>query len=681
MLLLFGSTVLFYLVGKFNMLRAFLFFVFLAFSLATNPSFAQTQSYTSAREIPMEVFAQLPKLEDVSISPNGRYLAIVYPVQGEAKFVIFDLAKENAGSPQIIDTGKAEVNWIKWLSNDRLLLNYGFYAHLNKKDRVFQTRLMAFNRDGSGAIQLITPEQLGRFAGSSYNLRGLSFYLEMDRILSYLPDDPDHILIQLNFIWGPDAGVYKINVNNGQMEQITEPENTTFYWEADHKGKLRLGYGFRNRHYFVQTRVGNSSKWKVFEDHDLFRDSDLEPIAFGFDDKTMIVRSNHETDTYALYKFDLETATLGEKIYENPDYDTDDLITSEANGEILAATYTEDYQEYYFFNEDYKKMLEGIKAALPAMRIAIQDSSPDFRFHVVRSYSSFDPGALYLYDDETKDLSIIWEVMPGLDPALMSEVKSVTYLARDGLEIPGYLTVPKESDGKNLPTIILVHGGPWARDDMVFNAEVQFLASRGYAVLQPNFRGSSGFGKEFEEKGYVRWAGTMQHDLLDAIEWLAAEGITDKQRVCIVGGSYGGYAALMSAAKFSESYQCAFAFAPVTDMYHRMQRMRNNRAEAAYDFWKKAVTGRLTANSYNKIAPIKYVKDIEIPVFLIHGDEDGNVDIEHSKRMAKALKRAKKDYQYVILEGAGHGVVEEKHRVIYFRHLENFLAKHLGGGQ
>lgn len=635
-------------------------------------------TYQSAREIPMEVFAQLPKIEEVSISPNGRYLAIVYPVQGEAKFTIFDLAKENPDPPKVINTGEAEIVDIYWVSNDRVLIKYGFYAKISKKKDAYLVRMMAFDRDGGNAIKVGDFSRSLDAFGVRISQEASNFYVNTSTIVSMLPDDPEHILVHVEIPGLAEYGVYKVNVYNNEMKNVVKPMKNISGWYADHEGNVRFATAYRNGRMIFMTRETANAPWKEFTETKIYDETDFTPLYFGWDTNTLFVRTSLNTGKNTIYEFDLEKGQVRKKLFEHPYYDVERLILSDARQKVLAATYTDDYPTLHYFDEEYKKMRQKIEAALLGMRISIIDSTPDERFYVIRSYSSTDPGGLYIFDSESGELSPIWDVMPGLDASLMSEVKRVSYLARDGLEIIGYLTIPKGSDGKNLPTVLMVHGGPWARDDMVFNEEVQFLASRGYVVFQPNFRGSSGFGERFKALGYGEWGRKMQNDLADAVYWMVDEGIADPDRICILGGSYGGYAALMGVALDPDLYQCAFAFAPLTDLYYLIQKAKDK--DYWHSFLKKAVAATKKATQYNRMAPIKHVKKIQVPVLLIHGDKDSTVNIKHSKKMAKALKKAKKDYQFIILEGAGHGLFEEKDRLIYFGKLEEFLAENLGPG-
>lgn len=626
----------------------------------------ETPEYTSARDIPVEVFAQLPRIEQVKISPNGENLAILYPLGDETKFVIFDVRKEPERDPLIIDIGDGGVEWLEWVNDDRLLVqdetnwitieSSYFSLWLSNGEG-----LVSFDRDGKNMTRLLSQYYLS----TPGNVFGL---------LSFLEDDPKNILVEMTDTDTGQVGVYKLNVYDNTREEVIPPREDIFSWAADYDDRIRYGLGVRDDKLIMIARAGDDEPWLELQNNALFEDMEFRPMGFSFDSDALYVRSSLNSGRDAIYEFSLSDGVLQDKVYEHPKYDVGGLIFSTARKKLVAATYVDDYPTLEYFDDEYREMREKITRALGGERITVLDQTADEHFFIIRSYSSTDPGTLYIYDNVDKELSPIWEVMPGLDPALMSEVKPVTYYASDGLELNGYVTIPRESDGKNLPTIILPHGGPWVRDDMVFDPLVQFLASRGYAVFQVNFRGSTGYGDRFEVLGYGEWGGKMQDDISDGVRWLIREGIADPDRICIVGASYGGYAALMGLAETPDLYECGIAIAPVTDIKEMMKEAK----EGGYDdFYKYSVVENLKKKDLKRISPVKLAKQIEDPVLLIHGSYDTNVPIEHSEKMAKALKKAKADYDFIVIDEAGHSFIEPEDRITWFKAMEDFLAKNL----
>ncbi len=265
-------------------------------------------------------------------------------------------------------------------------------------------------------------------------------------------------------------------------------------------------------------------------------------------------------------------------------------------------------------------------------------------------------------------------IYPKLPLEKMARMKPVSYEARDSLTIPAYLTLSEGWSGPG-PAVIMPHGGPWVRDTLSFDMWVQFLASRGYAVLQPNYRGSSGYGDRYESLGYGKWGRTMQDDLTDGVKWLVAEGIADPNRVCIVGGSYGGYAALMGAIRTPDTYKCAAAFAPVTDI-KRFLRDHGDYVEDSYDYQR--VAGSLDKDELEQISPLRRAKEVALPLLLAHGTADDVVPVEHSRELAEKLKGLDKPVKYLEMADENHHMEKSADRLLWFKELEAFLAEHIG---
>jgi dipeptidyl aminopeptidase/acylaminoacyl peptidase len=303
-------------------------------------------------------------------------------------------------------------------------------------------------------------------------------------------------------------------------------------------------------------------------------------------------------------------------------------------------------------------------------------ASEDGRFVLFRVRSDVQASSYYAYDREQKALSHLVDQHPELPAERMSPMQSIAYTARDGLRISGYLTLPNGRGGKNLPAIVLPHGGPFARDVRDWNAEVQFLASRGFAVLQPNFRGSSGFGRAFERSGYRQWGLAMQDDISDGVKWLVEQGIADPDRIGIYGASYGGYAALVGGTKTASLYRAAAAYAPVVDLELMIDDEASYRGYVPYA--ETQIGGelgdkeRLRANS-----PLRLAEQAGVPILLGHGDEDDVVDVHHSRKMAAALRKAGKPFEYLEFPHEIHGFLLESNRIRWYEALAAFFEKHL----
>lgn len=617
------------------------------------------------REIAYTLFARLPKIEKIALSPDGQTLAILYPAEGETRFTIFDIRKNPENKPLPFKI-KFDITWVGWANNDRLLISQiGIGYVLGKSYITLTGGLIAFDKDGTNSKKLLGHRSVNKHFPS---------FLSM-KVLSTLPDDHENILIQLQKPEDKTPGVYKLNVYTGDLTEVEAPMKGMTNWAVDYDKIVRLGWGEREDEPVLIARTSATSEWIEIQNNDIFEDGEFQLLGFGFDASSLFFRSSLNTGRAAIYEFDFLTGMITRKVFDDPVYDVDGLVLSISKKQISAGKLTADFPELVPLNPDFEKWQGKISQALGGLRFQIMDSTPDEQFFIIRSFSEKDPGSLYLLDGVNNELSPIWEVLPSLFPENMNEVRKVTYFARDGLGIEAYLTIPKGSEGKNLPTVIILHGGPWVRDSMIFNAQTQFLANRGFAVFQPNFRGSSGYGKTFLELGYGEWGGKMQLDIQDGLAWLVRNGIANPDKVCLLGASYGGYAALMALAQFPDDYECAIALAPVTDLNLLLKELRGNSSEK---FITKAIKNKMDKRDLMRLSPYKVAKDISDPILLLHGTLDRIIPFEHSDKMAKALEKANKDVRLIPLQNSGHDLFHEKTRLKYFREIEKFLKKHIG---
>ena len=627
-------------------------------------SAAPAPTHAGEDPIPVEHFAQLPLLSDVLLSPNGEYLAALAPVEGELRLYIAPVERAADQQPYIGNLPKATFNWINWASNERLIFSYTTVIRFGNIPVSLTRRLGAVNRDGSDG-KILTHRSAGLFEISI-----------QDDVLHTLHDDPDHVLYAFAAEGEIYPAVHKLNIHTGESTAVVAPVEPIMDWYADHDGLVRFGVGWKKKKAVMLARSSEAPEWHPLHEHNLFKDQRFRPMGFGFDPKILYVRSPIPHGRDVIYRFDLEAGELIDKVFEHPKVDALGVVFSPVSREVAAALYLEDTIEYEVFDEQFAKSLALINKALPDRTNLIEQTAGGGQYHLVYSYSPTEAGRYYRYDTEAKVLHLIAAQYPELEPDGLADMQPVTYFARDGIEIPAYLTLPKGAPSENLPTVIMPHGGPWVRDSLVFDPWVQFLANRGYAVLQPNFRGSSGYGSAFIGLSFGEWGRAMQDDISDGVKWLVRKGISDPARICIVGASYGGYAALMGTVKTPELFHCAAAFAPVTDISLMLKNLKGN---AEYDLLKEQIKGNRSNRDLREVSPLKQAKKIKTPVLLVHGDEDLNVSVEHSRKLAKALKKQKTPHQLIVLEGGGHGMRKQEHRVKFFRALEAFLAEHIGG--
>jgi dipeptidyl aminopeptidase/acylaminoacyl peptidase len=419
-------------------------------------------------------------------------------------------------------------------------------------------------------------------------------------------------------------------------------------------------------------------KGEYDEDDEAF--NDVARIYQGSDDGYRILL-NEKTGNYALWRYNFATRKQGELVYEVPGVDIDDYDTRNDSPELYAAYFTTDRPRAHWFDSELAELQANIDKAVGSTlgdrAASIVSYSRDRMRMLVHIGGSNDPGRYYVFDQAAGVMQLFAQANDKLKPAQLTATTYTKYKARDGLEIPAYLTLPAGRPARNLPLIVMPHGGPFGiRDDGTYDVEVQFLANRGYVVLQPEYRGSGGYGKAYTEKGEGQWGRAMQDDLDDGMDWLAKQGTIDPKRVCIVGGSYGGYAAMWGAIRNPERYRCAASFAGISDLKRQMKfwdGMSSSRSDRSE--WRKTVKGDETFD-LTTVSPLYAVDKLQVPLLMVHGDEDQRVPYKQSKLYADALAKTGKPYEFVTLKGEGHGFSSDANRQLWLDKLEAFLTKY-----
>jgi dipeptidyl aminopeptidase/acylaminoacyl peptidase len=401
-------------------------------------------------------------------------------------------------------------------------------------------------------------------------------------------------------------------------------------------------------------------------------DDDFLPIGFGEDPNRLLVIKSHE-GRLALWAMDLTGEKGEEVVFSHPEVDVSGVDILGKFRRIVAIGYSTDGPHLHFFDEAVEEVSEMLSEYFSDKGVGVIDESWDRRYYIVHVDSDLDPGTFYRFDVQRKELLRIATQYPLLESRSLASMKPIRYAARDGAEIPGYLTRPASGGEGALPAVILPHGGPESRDYWEFDWIAQFLAAKGYAVLQSNFRGSGGYGSDWSGAGGFRAWRTAINDLTDGAQYLVDQGIADPARICVVGWSYGGYAALMSGVEEPDRYRCLVSIAGVTDPLTLIDDYRHfmNRKSVA------AFIGR-DAEVIKHGSPLKRASEIQVPVLLFHGDQDLNVSIDHSKKMAKALKRAKKSVEFIEYEDVEHSIRRNGYRVDMLDKIGSFLDAHIG---
>jgi len=651
----------------------------------------------SPKDIPISEFAALPKNTGVRISPDGTKFLILSKHQGKTIVVVKPLTAHDDWPGIALPAPKdMDIRWARWGNDDYVLLSLGFENERNSlSGKQVETRLIS--------IPVMKPKKSKNMAkmpvdrGSMFRLRGTADHDKnpqqyvapvQDYIVDILPDDPKHFLLAIDddqLDWGWE--VRRVNITSGQYKLIHDPGEEYSRWITDQQGNIRFGYGRRlagtslsEVKDIASYRDPDSSNWKDYSNEDFADREKFIVSGFYQDPRFAFVFARNNYGFWALYKFNMQTLERVETLLSFENWDVEDTIDDPHTGKIVGAYYNgEDGLTYVYFDEVYRRLQRMIDKALPQSVNWLTSRTLDGNRYTVFSYSDIDSGSYYLFDVPSKQLIYLESNYEGLDPRLLSPLKKVSYQARDGLTIHGYLTVPLGSDGKNLPTVILPHGGPTSRDYWRYDYLVQFLASRGYAVLQPNFRGSTGYGKEFEEAGRRQWGLKMQDDITDAALWLVAEGVADPERMCIFGWSYGGYAALTAAFTTPDLFKCSISINGISDL---LKLVAEESGYLAVKEWGELIGDPNTDREKLKNTSAYYnVDKIKMPILMIATKDDTTVNYEQSKQLHKRLQDRGKFSMYIEIEDGNHSARNEPAQMIILENLENFLRRHIGPGR
>jgi len=610
------------------------------------------------RHIPAADFAAPRAISEGQLSPDGTRVLARFNVAGKEAIGIHSL---NGDKMQLISIPeKNDLRWFRWAGNGRVLVSLGkTVPYLD--DEAEMTRLVCYD--------LATKKSLV--------LGGKTEGLEGDDLL-YTDPDGTWILLSFQKTIYDYPSVFRVSLADNKMMEVVRPQSDVWEWYADADGVVRAGIGFDVRSWSMVYRKTDTEKFRKlgkakYDDEN----AGYDLIRFSRNSDDGFILSDKETGRFALYKFNYATKQIGERVFASDTNDISDFVTTEDGSALRAVLYTDERDRVVWFDANLKKIQADIDKAVPQYENWIVSRSRDDSTMIVWMGASNNPGSYFIYQPTVGVLQRIATVNAKLKPSELARTRYVHYTARDGTEIPAYLTLPVGREEKNLPLVILPHGGPYdVRDTPNFDPEVQFLANRGYVVLQPNYRGSGGYGKAFYEKGEGQWGRQMQDDLDDGMDWLTKSGIVDPKRVCIVGGSYGGYAALWGATRNPERYRCAASFAGVSDLGRQLKYQLDFRISRRYrKDWRRIVQGSPEFDP-RTVSPLYTVDRLKVPVLLVHGDADQTVPYKQSQAYAEALRKAGKDYQFYTYKDEGHGFSNAANLQDWLDRLDTFLAKY-----
>ena len=649
--------------------------------LAYHGAVAQTVAAKPPADL-AAAFGARQYIQQVSLSPDGSKIAMLVAAKHRGlALVIGDTGKGTALRAILASTGDGDqLVGCHWSSDTRLICQI-ILTNGGGKSLIRYSRIVAVNADGSGFKELTakaTGQALG-FLGNGGDLIDWGAASNGSALLTryYVPEMSTGTLVS-NTRQG--LGVELVDTNTASRKSIEPPKDGAAEYISDGEGNVRImavrpeaNTGYAGKRLIYLYRLEGDRSWKPLSTAtvEAGRMAGFEPQAIDRK-QNLVYGLENQTGHAALYSVSLDGSLTKKLVVDRPDVDIDGLIAIGRQNRVVGVSFVTDRRQTIFFDPELKALQASLGKALPGRMVSFVDASADESKLILFAGSDVDPGQFYLFDKKAHSLAVISPVRPDLAGAALATVKSITYKAADGTDIPAYLTLPPGSDGKNLPAIVMPHGGPGDRDEWGFDWLTQYFAARGFAVIQPEFRGSTGYGDAWYQKnGFQSWR-TAIGDVDDAGRWLVKSGIADPKKLAIVGWSYGGYAALQSSVLDPDLFKAVVAIAPVTDLDAWREEARDY-----YDFPQRDAMishGPWVAEG----SPARNADKIKAPVLLFHGDKDINVGIGESRLMADRIKSAGGKVELVEFNGLDHQLDDDAARTQMLGKANAFLRGAMG---
>jgi dipeptidyl aminopeptidase/acylaminoacyl peptidase len=603
---------------------------------------------SKVREIPLRDFFKNSEKLGFSVSPDGKYIAYLAP--WENRMNIFVQQRGSDESVRITNVSSRDIMGFFWGNDDRII-------YVKDKDGDENYHLFSVDKSGKNEKDL-TP-----FEGVRCN------------IVDELYDSETDILIEHNKRNPEVFDVYRLNFVTGEMILSAENPGNISTWKADHDGKIRAAIATDGVNNSLLYREDEMGPFKNVITTD-FKES-LVPLFFTFDNRHIYASSNIGRDKSAIVKYDISEAREIETVFEHPEVDVHHLSYTKKRKVLTAISYTTWKRERKFLDNETETIFARLEKDLKGYEVVITDMNKNEDVFIVRTYSDRSLGSYYLYDKTTDELEKLTDISPWINEEEMCEIKPITYTSRDGMTIHGYLTLPKGIEAKNLPVVVNPHGGPWHRDEWGYNPESQFLANRGYAVMQMNFRGSVGYGRKFWESSFKQWGRAMQDDVTDGVNWLINQGIADPKRIAIYGASYGGYATLAGLVYTPDVYAAGVDYVGVSNLFTFMKSIPPYWKPYLETLYEMVGHPEKDKELMEASSPVFHVDKIKAPLFIAQGRQDPRVNVNESDQMVEALKKRGIEVPYMVKDNEGHGFQNEENRFEFYEAMEKFLARHL----
>jgi len=668
--------------------------------------FAASAVFAAAPQ-PIDSFARRPQMRGLTISADGRYIAFLSGSGDDTVLMTFDRTQTGSAFKRVTasEPDKFDIGWCRWANEKRLLC--GLYGNIRGKKYAEPPFKRVFAVDADGAALKVLEESRndanlfgGKTSMRNFNLNSPdktsttvqgghgdqnSFYgsavsgnyigsfrpERQDEVIDFTPDEHDTVLIQADDDRNSIPSIFRLNIYNGQRDVQINEKPPIQQFVTDGHGNPRLGWGASKNQetsYFAQ--LDGERAWRRLGATEAFGASiHFRPVTMAAATNSAYALGTFEGRD-ALWSIDLAEKRDPQLLFHHPLVDAGEPIL-QSDRRLLGIRYDVERPYVWYVDPKLRELIDRLESQFPGRVHDIVDSSADMNTFVIQASSDVDEGTYFLYDVDKNKLQKLGAAYPELDQQTLGTMTNVVYKASDGTEIPAYLTVPSGAERKNLPLIVMPHDGPVSRDTWKFSFLRTFLANRGYAVLQMNYRGSSGFGEKWRLGAHDDSGGLIYSDIQDATRWAIREGIADPKRVCILGWGFGGYEALLSAARNSEMYRCAVSIGGIADL--------EQQKEQADSLGTNQFSGEVASDreERRRDSPLENASSIGIPVLLVHGTKDWQVQVDQTKDMSDRLAKLKKPHTEVLIKGGGHDLERKSDRVTLLKELEAFLSQNL----
>ena len=625
--------------------------------LASCQSNTQERSKQEEKEMPaplidVKTFFKNPNKSGLRISPDGSYFS--YKADYKGRMNIFVQKVTDTIGIRVTNDTLRSIGSYFW-KGDRIV-----YPQDIGGDENFQ--LFSVKADGSN-LKALTP-----FPGIHTNV--------IDA-LKEIPGKEKELIVGINRRIRECDDPYLLNIETGELKLLYENKENYDTWVTDNTGVIRLAS--KPNGLDISWSYRNNEKETLSSLVTISSNDQFTVGSFDKENKNIYVLSNIGRDKVILVEYDPSAKKEVKELYSNKDYDLSSIIFDKKKGTLVSVSWTGEKPERYFFDKEWEKIYQGLDQKFEGYTANIYGYDDSRTKAIVGIYNDRMPGRSYIYDFKTMEIKEATNPASWIIEKQMGHTRPITYKSRDGLDIHGYLSLPVGVEAKNLPVVVNPHGGPWSRDEWGYNPEVQFLANRGYAVLQMNFRASTGYGKKFYEAGFKQWGRKMQDDITDGVEWLKKEGIADSNRIAIYGGSYGGNAALFGVTLTPDLYAAGVADVAASNMFTFIKNLAPEWGPYIKQFYEMVGDPNDPKDSMMlaEISPLFHVDKIKAPLFISCGANDPRVSRAESDQMVAALKKRGLYVEYMVKDNEGHGFNNQDSRFDFYGAIEKFLDKYV----